>query len=652
MAVSGYPGNLIQEIRDARLSLQEAGGTRAIDGADVVEVVNGHLSDPKFTEVLDRKYRRGESVDAIAKCMMLNVNKVNKLIDNAVLEVAMKFKALFVENPNEVTLDSSIRSIPYCSVKVIRALEKINYMYIRDLMDSNKWMSSSQISKSVRENISQFVRDVSNGSVSFSNDIAIGQYSLFDVPEVQLVGSSEVQETVEESVLREPDSLADILAREEGLPDEVVDLDDGEVEVKEETLEEPPEEQSKVENVSENSQIFVLLKRYAGQVIGMDISKRNDALSRTRTLAESELPGLNAKIIDLSEEVARVLQGNTPLAGMSLFKNSSGILNKLEEVGVQTLEDLTKITKQDFIKASRSGGSLADRLEKELRYRGYTGFMLPVEKKVLSEENGSEESEKGLSVEEMSELPLPLSFRSYFSARGTSGSMSDEEILQLYQEYLDSMEERNHDSYVLMGLRESEESVPVGVIHVIEGLKDRVVFKKENFLDRWFVMLMKLYINEISDDFSDDWKKELYSSVCANCLDKYGSVDLIDVYKFISTVNWNMDSDHLVLIYNRYRSSAEIFVKRPHSKGYESNLSQLVSMYNKSVGIKISPSMFHAIDEACKKLNVSYAYAIAGLKDADSLHEVKLLYSWFNFNYKNMKMFLSMYKDFDKYVEV
>lgn len=670
--MSAYPENLAQEIKRVRLFMHEAGGNSILDTADVIIVANGHLSNPAFVEVLYRKFRLGLDEATIAKQMSLSVNRVNKLISNAIQEIAYKFPALFMEDANHPTLESSVRSIPCCTVNVLKTLNSLEYYQLSDLVNNDTWLLKSvRISASMQNGITDYIQSVKNGTVRFSDDLCNLQLSLFETD----MPSKLPVEDKDEKILA-VERLESIRTQARPNVQKVIEAVESEGSTEAVSEEIPKQENQELVLVSEEakeedapevpvntSQLFVILKDYGNQVLGLDVSKRKDAMAKTRVIAKSLLESMNVRVINLDEDVREVLAGDVELSCMSLFHVKPSILSKLSIAGFSKFSELTGITKKDFMTICGSGGSFTDMVEQELRYRGYEGFLDP-SKVVVSEKSNSSnevtmsqekegisEEEPFVSVEELSNTQLPISFLTYVTEMANVGRMSDRDLLDAYSEYLCSLVDREHDSIVLMTLLDMYTEVPVGVIHVMERLKDKVVFHKQEMKDKWMAILMKLYLDEFSDDFLDSWKKDLYSKVASICLDKYDSVDLQDVYKVIRMVNWKIDADRLVYVYHNYKSSIELFIRKPETTGYLQDFNQLLNDYNKSCSVKISPAIFKEIDAACGRLNMPYSQAIEGLKQADNLHEITMLYNWFNFNYKNMSMFLKQYKDFDKIME-
>lgn len=422
------------------------------------------------------------------------------------------------------------------------------------------------------------------------------------------------------------------------------------------------EEAGNHEEEEEYSQIFLVIMDYGDSVVGMDISKRNDMPTRTRVVSKAELKGINAKVISIDANVRHVLAGDSPLKECGLFRDKTVLVGELSKNGISSLAQLSQLTKSEFVAYRGCGRAFADTVERELKYRGLGDFrkavVVPTPREVVSTSKservdvGTKKLDK--SVEELGDSELPLAFRIWSRKKmaHVRSIVDDSDLFEMYKEYLYA-NERLHDIYVLENLLSGYSNPPIGVIHVMEGLCGEAVFYKEQLSDRWYMVLMELYTMELADGLQGDWKKELYKNICYICVDKFGVVDLRDVYKFCSEIDWQMGATNAAYVYKYYRPYSSIFIKSPDDGTYEGSYAdRLVELCSKAGVLRLSNPMYIRIDKMCKNLDVSYEYAVEGLSKANSIAEIRLLMDWFNFNYTAMQMFLTENKDFKKVVEV
>lgn len=625
-----YPDTLIQHVKNKRVELGEYGGNRYLNGVDILEVASNHLSDPRYIEALSAYYKNGERVGDIAKSMSVSVSSVNKFLREGITEIAYRSMILFGEDAGVVGKDSSIRVIPCCNVRVLKGLEEAGYCKIKDLTGSTRWESLSVITPKVQRNIKSFLKSsLRNERIKDLTDTG-RQLSLFDEGGIHL------------------DSGSSVVHEDTGLP-----------ETKESAVEK--ENIVEIENYTNDdyNRVFVILRDLGDRVSGFFVIKDLESIAyKSEIILKKDLSKRNAKIISIDDSIKPLFAGDCSLHKVWFFRSKIMLCAKLEQDNILSLSDLSQLTKQEFCKKYGVSSGFADLVERELAYRSLQPFS---SKKEVSTKAASKNpspivettTEGYVSVEDLSEKTLPMSFLSYAILKGNVSKLSDDEILGLYQDYLSLTEERPHDEYVLLNLRDKYTEVPVGVIHIIEGFKEKVVFKKSQLSDPWISILMQLYVEEYADGFEDSWKKDIMGAACNICIDRFDFVDICDMYKFVKGLEWEMQPDKLATVYHYFRTSAEPFIKKPKEKeGYSEDLASLVELYNKHCSTPIKFSLFKEIDDMCRRLNISYGYAVSALQQTTSLKEINLLFKWFNFSYKNMKLYLENSKNIEQIMEV
>lgn len=381
--------------------------------------------------------------------------------------------------------------------------------------------------------------------------------------------------------------------------------------------------------------VFLILKELKSRYQGVVIT--NKGTLKVSYLGKEEAVSYN--LINVESKIKENMLGDIPIAEFECLPRSVN-LSKLREKGISKLSDFMKFTRSELEGTRYIGVQTISLIEEELLYRWGVGFKPQPVPTIKPSKN----YENYVSVDELSERPLPNSFLLYTIGKCT-GTCSDVDILNLYQDYLENVD-REDDWLILQELRTRNSELPIGIISLMENVQNGV-FPCGILSDKYGMQLLQCVIDFNSEKLTRLQKlclQKMYNSLLAD-----EDVNIKELISFCSVIDFPIPTNRLIYIYKNYRKDAYVFLKRPTDAGTleEDGVRRLEKTYK---GI-LQPTHLRVVTAYAERLNISYKYII-GKIDYYLNHKkeiggnVPMLASWFKFDYRAMGLYLKENENF------
>ena len=406
-----------------------------------------------------------------------------------------------------------------------------------------------------------------------------------------------------------------------------------------------PEENTKFEkgdSVDLSKPLFLVLKEFKSRYYGINVN--NSGLMRTTYLDKNR--SFQYSLISVEDKIKPAMMGDCSISSFECIPKIA--YSHIKEKGIDKLSDFLNYTLDEVQGIKYLGVSSIQSIEEELIYRFGKGYKVPVPK-VTKETQEAIKEKTGkdyISVEEYNEMPLPNGFLIYLDGK-CKGTTSDSDILEMYLDYLETSN-REDDWLVLRNLMDSLSTLPVGIIHLMEKVKNGV-FPCGILADRYGFQLLEEKASILSEDFSKIQKlalKSLYTNLLVN-----EDINILDLVKFCSNIDFVISVNKLSYLYKNYRNDGMVFTKRPIGvEKLEENGETFLRGYFKGT---LSDNEVNLVCRFAKNYNLSYKYIIDKvdyyLNNRKSIGgSMSLLVSWFVFNPKAMKLYLVENPNFGK----
>lgn len=389
--------------------------------------------------------------------------------------------------------------------------------------------------------------------------------------------------------------------------------------------------------------IFVVLKTLQNRYQGVEITNKG-------VLHVSYLSVVNSKKYHLESVeslIKKALVGDIDIRSFEGIPKMSW--SSIEAKGIKKLSDFASLTREEVENLKYLGALSVDSIEEELIYRFGKGFKQPDKPKVKDEVKNQTNF---LSVVERNDLPLPTDFLVY--TMGTKdknlGTCTELDILNMYSDYLE-FRGREDDWLILQGILEKESNVPVGIISLMEETKNNT-YPMGIISDYWGLVLLQSATTVLAEGLTR------YQVTCVQQLYlhllKKENVNLPDLINFCKSIQFVISTNKLVYIYKNYRNDGDLFLRRPPVSDHMEKdcVRKLKNNYSYLPDKELS-----LICSVAKRLDVPYDYISSNLDyylDTKKVigGTVSMLASWFNFDCKAMKIYLSQNPNFGDNMEV
>lgn len=359
---------------------------------------------------------------------------------------------------------------------------------------------------------------------------------------------------------------------------------------------------------------------------------------------ENELD--NYIVTDVSEAVSGVKRRDISIRRCKFITKE--VYDSLSELGVSNLSDLTKFTRKEISVLRGIRSDILNKMSSELSLRKLGDFKKEITQKVTTPSNRVDYVEDFKSMEDLSDEHLPKKFRLSIIGKCNSKT-SDADLLSMYDNFL--IEEGREDEWFILQdmITEYSSNVPLGVVNFIEGHKD-YSFNKSILKDTYSAKCFKYYVDSLSKCFDNSNIGNKFGLVSSTILDKYGKVNLKDLYDFMSKIEWDMPIKNIIYLYRNYRYDSDVLVSK---RVFEGSIKYDDTVLRNSLSYKgiLDVVVIEGIRNQCRLLNIPYEYAIEGVSKLLSKNsgctpeklnrDAVMLATWFNFDYDAMTIYVS-----------